>query len=72
MRANLKVNRYSQYKTGVRLLTTEAALGICVSASNAAYPRLALPRRPLDALNRLVIEIVPIEAAISNINHILT
>ena len=35
MRANLKENRYSQYETGVRPLTIEAAL---VSASNTASP----------------------------------
>jgi len=29
MRANLKPNRYSQYETGVRALTIEAALRIC-------------------------------------------
>ena len=29
MRANLKPNRYSQYETGVRALTIDAALRIC-------------------------------------------
>ena len=29
MRANLKPNRYSQYETGVRPLTIDAALRIC-------------------------------------------
>jgi transcriptional regulator with XRE-family HTH domain len=61
IRADLKANRYSQYETGVRPLTIEAALNICEQYGVTLDWLYRGDRSTLP--HRLAIEIAHVEAA---------